>query len=135
MFAVSDSSLARTPGKGAASGSGDDKDDVQRWVWPARRHDDFLERPSAREEDLPRAPPSAAVVVVGLSGRRSRPSGAHAVAVASVTNINQVLDGHVAPEVRRSAVPERPCPQLIGWRAGGAVLQPTSDRFASHAAG
>jgi hypothetical protein len=39
------------------------------------------------------------VIVVDLSGRQSRPSGAHAVAVASVTNINEVLDRHVALEV------------------------------------
>jgi hypothetical protein len=31
--------------EGAASGCGDDEDDVQRRIWPARRHDDFREGP------------------------------------------------------------------------------------------
>ena len=42
---MSDSSLARTQEEGAASGCGDDEDDVQRRIWPARRHDDFREGP------------------------------------------------------------------------------------------
>ena len=36
------------------------------------------------------------MVVVWLSGRRSRPSGGQAGGVATVTNINDVLDGHVS---------------------------------------
>jgi hypothetical protein len=38
---MSDSSLARTQAEGAASGCGDDEDDVQRRTSLARRHDDF----------------------------------------------------------------------------------------------
>jgi hypothetical protein len=30
-----------TQAEGAASGCGDDEDDVQRRIWLARRHDDF----------------------------------------------------------------------------------------------
>src|SRR5512132_2326120 len=44
-IAESDLALARTQEEGAASGCGDDEDDVQRRIWPARRHDDFRERP------------------------------------------------------------------------------------------
>ncbi len=45
---------------------------------------------------LPPAPSFAAVLVVWLSGRRSRPSGGQAGGLAAVTNINDVLDGHVS---------------------------------------
>ncbi len=48
---------------------------------------------------LPPAPPDAAVIAVRLSGRQSRPWCAQAVGVETVTNINEVLDGHVSLEV------------------------------------
>src|SRR5512133_1774363 len=44
-IAEPDLALARTQEEGAASGCGDDEDDVQRRIWPARRHDDFREGP------------------------------------------------------------------------------------------
>jgi hypothetical protein len=49
---MSGSSLARTQEEGAASGCGDDEDDVQRWIWPARRHDDFREGPLGRRQTV-----------------------------------------------------------------------------------
>src|SRR5512133_2443033 len=48
-IAESDLALARTQEEGAASGCGDDEDDVQRRIWPARRHDDFREGPLVAE--------------------------------------------------------------------------------------
>ncbi|HKA85453.1 MAG TPA: hypothetical protein VKD21_16390, partial [Acidimicrobiales bacterium] len=71
-IAVSDSSLARTQEEGAASGCGDDEDDVQRRIWPARRHDDFRERPlvSRRRADPTEGTHDGAVAGAGEGPRR-----------------------------------------------------------------
>jgi uncharacterized OB-fold protein len=52
-------SLARTQAEGAARGCGDDEDDVQRQIWPARRHDDFREGPLVAAKPIPVPDPAS----------------------------------------------------------------------------
>jgi hypothetical protein len=68
---------------------------------------------------LPASPPDP-----GRAGvRQSRPFLVHAGSMASVANINDVLEGHVALEIEccRSAVSERVRAEPAGRRSGGPV--------------